>query len=68
MDNDDNAVTYALKSGDMIFSNNNWLIHGRTSFEDFEDEGFKRTLFRAWITGAIFIASGRVPNTERTLI
>ena len=51
LDNDDNAVTYALKSGDMMFSNNNWLIHGRTSFEDFEDEGFKRTLFRAWIRG-----------------
>ena len=51
LDNDHNAVTYTLKSGDMMFSNNNWLIHGRTSFEDFEDEGFKRTLFRAWIRG-----------------
>ena len=49
LDNDDNAITCTLKSGDMMFSNNNWLIHGRTSFEDFEDEGLKRKLFRAWI-------------------
>ena len=51
LDNDYNAVTYTLKSGDMIFSNNNWLIHGRTGFEDFENTDSKRTLFRAWIRG-----------------
>ena len=51
LDNDDNAVTCTLKSGDMMFNNNNWLIHGRTGFEDFEDECFKRTLFRTWIRG-----------------
>ena len=49
LDNDHNAVTYTLKSGDMMFSNNNWLIHGRTSFEDFDNADLKRTLFRTWI-------------------
>ena len=47
--NDDRVLTYRLERGDMMFSNNNWLIHGRTSFEDFEDEGLRRKLFRAWI-------------------
>ena len=47
--NSDQVVRYALKSGDMMFSNNRWLIHDRTSFEDFKDEKLKRLLFRTWI-------------------
>ena len=42
-------VTYDLQSGDMMFSNNRWLIHDRTSFEDHEDENLKRLLIRTWI-------------------
>jgi len=49
LSNSDQVVTYALKSGDMMFSNNRWLIHDRTSFEDFEDEKLKRLLLRTWI-------------------
>ena len=47
--NSDQVATYALKSGDMMFSNNRWLIHDRTPFEDFEDEQLKRLLLRTWI-------------------
>ena len=43
------VVTYELKTGDFMFSNNSWLIHDRTNFEDHEDENLKRTLVRTWI-------------------
>ena len=49
LSNSDQVVTYTLKAGDMMFSNNRWLIHDRTSFEDFEDEKLKRLLLRTWI-------------------
>jgi len=49
LNNSNQVATYGLKSGDMMFSNNRWLIHDRTSFEDFEDEKLKRLLFRTWI-------------------
>ena len=47
--NENFAVTYLLKSNDLMFSNNNWLIHDRTSFVDFDDENLKRCLLRTWI-------------------
>ena len=49
LNNDEQMARYALKTGDMMFSNNRWLIHDRTSFEDFEDEKLKRLLLRTWI-------------------
>jgi len=36
------VITFGLKKGDLMFSNNNWLIHDRTTFEDYEDENLKR--------------------------
>ena len=33
----------------MTFFNNNWIIHGRTNFEDFEDSEKKRLMLRVWI-------------------
>ena len=47
--NDDISVNYDLKSDDMVFFNNNRVLHGRTSFEDHEDPNQKRYLIRAWI-------------------
>ena len=43
------AVSYELKQYDMIFFNNNRVVHGRTSFEDFEDIEKKRMMIRTWI-------------------
>ena len=43
------AVSYNLKQNDMVFFNNNRVIHGRTSFEDFEDIEKKRLMIRTWI-------------------
>ena len=42
-------ITFELKKGDMMFSNNGWLIHDRTPFEDHDDEQLKRFLIRTWI-------------------
>ena len=47
--NDDRVLTYRLEREDMMFSNNRWLIHDRTNFEDYEDEKLKRYLIRTWI-------------------
>ena len=35
-------LKYDLKSGDMIFSDNHWVVHGRTPFEDYDDQNKKR--------------------------
>lgn len=43
------VVEYDLKSNDMMFSNNRWLIHDRTPFDDYEDDSLKRLLLRTWI-------------------
>ena len=45
------AVSYELKRYDMIFLNNGRVMHGRTSFEDFEDVEKKRLMIRTWIKG-----------------
>jgi hypothetical protein len=43
------VVSYDLKKFDMTFFNNHRVVHGRTSFEDFEEEAKKRLMIRAWI-------------------
>ena len=43
------SLDYEMKSGDMVFFNNHRILHGRTSFEDFEDQNLKRKLVRVWI-------------------
>lgn len=43
------TVKYDLKGGDMVFFNNHRVIHGRTSFEDSEDNSLKRYMIRTWI-------------------
>ena len=45
------AVSYELKQYDMVFLNNGRVMHGRTSFEDFEDIEEKRLMIRTWIKG-----------------
>tara|TARA_B110000263_G_scaffold93864_1_gene82106 strand:+ start:1536 stop:2471 length:936 start_codon:yes stop_codon:yes gene_type:complete len=46
---EDIALKYDLKPGDMVFSDNHWVVHGRTSFEDYDDENLKRFMLRTWI-------------------
>ena len=44
-----NALSYNLKTNDMLFSDNHRLFHGRTSFKDLNHGGKKRELLRVWI-------------------
>jgi hypothetical protein len=43
------AASYELKQYDMIFLNNGRVMHGRTPFEDFEEQEKKRLMIRTWI-------------------
>ena len=43
------AMSYDLKQKDMVFFNNNRILHGRTYFEGFEDIEKKRMMLRTWI-------------------
>ena len=49
MRKDEMIMRYDLKPGDMVFSDNHWIIHGRTPFEDHSDENMKRLMLRTWI-------------------
>ena len=47
---DENIILrYDLKPGDMVFSDNHRILHGRTGFEDHDDENLKRQMLRTWI-------------------
>ena len=46
---EDMILSYDLKPGDMVFSDNHWVVHGRTPFEDYDDPNLKRLMLRAWI-------------------
>ena len=43
------VVSYKLRQNEMVFFNNNRILHGRTYFEDFEDIEKKRLMIRTWI-------------------
>ena len=46
---ENNSAEYDLKKSDITFFNNNRIIHGRTSFEDYEENEKKRLMIRAWV-------------------
>ena len=45
----ENILSYDLQTNDMIFFDNHRMLHGRTEFEDYEEEEKKRRLLRTWI-------------------
>ena len=49
MRRDEMIMRYDLKPGDMVFSDNHWIVHGRTPFEDSDDQNLKRLMLRTWI-------------------
>jgi len=53
LENPKNVVEYTLQKYDMTFFNNNWIIHGRTNFEDYEDLEKKRLMLRVWIKNTV---------------
>ena len=46
---EDMIMSYDLKPDDMVFSDNHWVVHGRTPFEDHDDKNMKRLMLRTWI-------------------
>jgi alpha-ketoglutarate-dependent taurine dioxygenase len=42
-------VEFTLKPGEILFFNNRWLLHNRTSFVDFEEPERRRHLVRLWL-------------------
>ena len=46
---EDMIMSYDLKPDDMVFSDNHWIVHGRTAFDDSDDPNLKRLMLRTWI-------------------
>ena len=46
---EDLILKYSFKPGDIVFSDNHWVVHGRTTFEDHDDPNLKRFMLRTWI-------------------
>lgn len=42
-------IDFRLKPGDMLWNNNFFIAHGRTSFQDWPDPNKKRLMMRLWL-------------------
>lgn len=49
LNDESNMAQGTLNPGDFLISNNIWTIHGRTTFEDYEEEARKRRYLRLWV-------------------
>lgn len=49
----DLSFRFQLQAGDLLFLNNNAVLHGRESFEDWPEVGRKRLLLRVWLNQAV---------------
>ncbi len=54
MSEEDMIMSYDLKPDDMVFSDNHWIVHGRTAFEDYDDPNLKRLMLRTWIKDKMY--------------
>ena len=43
-------VEFSLQPGQMLFTNNRWILHNRTEFEDHHDPEQRRHLVRLWLS------------------
>ena len=43
-------VEFSLKPGQMLFTNNRWILHNRTEFEDYPDPAHRRHYVRLWLS------------------
>jgi len=43
-------VEFSLERGQMIFTNNRWILHNRTAFEDHADLDSRRHYVRLWLS------------------
>jgi alpha-ketoglutarate-dependent taurine dioxygenase len=42
-------LEFPLRPGQMLFTNNRWLLHNRTAFQDYSEPERKRHLVRLWL-------------------
>ena len=42
-------VEFSLRPGEMLFTNNHWILHNRTAFEDHHDPDLRRHYIRLWL-------------------
>ena len=54
MHEEDMIMRYDLQPNDIVFSDNHWIVHGRTTFEDHDDENLKRLMLRTWIKDKMY--------------
>ena len=45
----DFRVEFSLQPGQMLFTNNRWILHNRTAFEDYTDPERRRHYVRLWL-------------------
>lgn len=45
----DFRVEFALRPGQMLFTNNRWILHNRTAFEDYPEPERRRHYIRFWL-------------------
>ena len=45
----DFRVEFNLQPGQMLFTNNRWILHNRTAFEDYPDPEHRRHYVRLWL-------------------
>jgi len=48
----DFRVEFNLQPGQMLFTNNRWILHNRTAFEDYTDPERQRHYVRLWLRRA----------------
>ncbi len=47
---EDLRITFTLEAGQMLFTNNRWILHNRTAFEDFDERERRRHYVRLWLS------------------
>ena len=47
------ALVMDFREGDMQFLNNHVVLHGRTAYEDYQEPGLRRHLFRLWLATGV---------------
>ena len=43
-------IEFSLEQGQMMFTNNRWILHNRTAFEDHQDVASRRHYVRLWLS------------------
>ena len=50
LEREDLRASFHLEPGQMLFTNNRWILHNRTAFTDFEEPEQRRHYVRLWLS------------------